>query len=185
MTQAVKDLVSRLISSEDVNELAHYGVPGMRWGVRKRRAGSSGSSEPERVTIKKNPKSGNLETTGGGGHRPSDDALRASAYRQKAKASGTSSLSNNELKVLVERMNLEGNYAKLLAANTPPPKGVKGFMKKLLEDEGKSIVGGKKTKTQNIAELIIKMNKAQAKRSAKGKHAAGPQAVRAAKQISN
>lgn len=72
------------------NDLAHVGVKGMRWGVRK----GVGS-----------PRAGKkLKGTG-----QSVDARRV----QKIKKKKVSQMSNEELKLLTTRMQLEQNYAKL------------------------------------------------------------------------
>ena len=65
--------------------LAHFGVKGMKWGVRKNRSGSA-----------------------------SEDAQRADAAKKKIKTEGgIKALSNNELRDLVNRMNLEQQYSNL------------------------------------------------------------------------
>lgn len=69
------------ISMDDF--LEHYGVKGMKWGVRK----ASKASAPQK----------------------SEDYLRARQLKRKP----TSSLSNSELKFLNERLNLEQNAARL------------------------------------------------------------------------
>ena len=79
--------------------LSHFGVKGMRWGRRKDSSGSSGSQGPK-------PKS-------------SDDAKQASELSAKVKKSGTRSLSNKELRALVDRMALEKRFAEI---NTPAAK---------------------------------------------------------------
>lgn len=85
------------------NELRHYGVKGMKWGVRK---------APRAVATKQKP--GDYIQSKGGQRQPgSEDAFRTQTYRQMAKASTTDSLSNKELQALVNRMNLEQNYARL------------------------------------------------------------------------
>jgi hypothetical protein len=72
--------------------LAHHGVKGMKWGVRK-------------------------ETDTGTGRRhrlpKSEDALKSHAARSKAKTHGRDSLSNEELRALVNRMNLEQQFSTL------------------------------------------------------------------------
>ena len=89
--------------------LAHYGVKGMKWGVRKDSSPSSGPTEVTTRAIK-----GRVITTGGKGHAPSDDALKAAVGKQKAKKSGLASLSNKELQAVVTRMNLEQQYSRLI-----------------------------------------------------------------------
>lgn len=67
------------------NFLAHYGVKGMKWGVRKDRPYVPGS----------------------------DDAERAKSLKTRATTEGTRALSNHELQDLVTRMNLEQQYSRL------------------------------------------------------------------------
>lgn len=66
--------------------LEHYGTKGMKWGVRKSRV----------------PKQG-----------PSDDAKQAHKGLVKATVSGPQALTNRELKMVNERLNLEQNYQRL------------------------------------------------------------------------
>lgn len=76
---------------------AHYGIKGMRWGIRRNRAQlDAGSSE---------------------------DAAKANEIRAKVAKSGVSSLSNQEMQHLVQRMNLEQQYAR---ATYSPSKLMKG-----------------------------------------------------------
>lgn len=84
-------------------ELEHYGIPGMKWGVRKKRVpGSSSASAKPKPTM-------------------SADAKRVSNIKSKVKAKGRDSLSNDEMQDLVKRMNLEQQYR-----NLNPSKAKKG-----------------------------------------------------------
>lgn len=65
--------------------LAHFGVKGMKWGVRRTTS---------------------MDVS-------SDDARAAEAARIKAGKSGTKALSNKELRALVDRMNLEQQFDRL------------------------------------------------------------------------
>lgn len=88
--------------------LSHYGIKGMKWGVR--RANPSGKPAP----------SGDHET--------------AKAAKAKVKAGGLKSLSNEELKTYLERMDLEKRYKK----GNPGPKEEAGkFVKDILLQIGK------------------------------------------------
>lgn len=71
--------------------LSHYGVKGMRWGVRK--DDSAGSA--------KRP--------------PHEDAVKAKEAKAVVKKSGTEALSNKEFNELLKRMDLEQRYSKLTA----------------------------------------------------------------------
>lgn len=67
----------------NTGELEHFGVKGMRWGVRRKPTKSTG------------------------------DAQAADKVRAKIKSGGTKAVTNKELKKLVERMNLEQQYNRL------------------------------------------------------------------------
>ena len=74
--------------------LTHFGVKGMRWGVRKKQ-------EPVSTGVAKTPMS--------------SDAALTSKIRTKARTSGMSSLSNEELFALNQRLQLERQYSALTA----------------------------------------------------------------------
>lgn len=94
------------------NELSHYGVPGMRWGVRRSGASSTSSR------IKKGP--------------PSEDYKRM----QEMKKRGTKSLSTSELRELTGRMQLEKQYKDLSKASVS--KG-RTFVEDTFKSTGKEI----------------------------------------------
>lgn len=70
--------------------LAHYGVKGQRWGVRRTRAALARAARRE-------------------GREPSPEAARAKALSKKKR----SQLTNEELRFLNERQNLEQNNRRL------------------------------------------------------------------------
>ena len=142
--------------------LAHYGIKGMKWGIRRdrRKAANAVPLEPEDVQVSKNPKTGRLVTTGGRGHNPSEDAVKAAALRQKAKASGASSLSNKEIQELVTRLDLEGKYAKAMAANAPPKSAGRKFLEDFVSQEAKKYM--KTGKTPGFIQAIINLGEARA-----------------------
>lgn len=74
------------------DELYHYGVKGMKWGVRKDRSKSSGSSRKKRET-----------------YGWSKDAKRANSIKKKS----VKQMTNKELQTLNKRMELEKNYSRL------------------------------------------------------------------------
>ena len=75
--------------------LEHFGVKGMRWGVRKKQ-------EPVSTGVAKTPMS--------------SDATLASKISTKARTSGMSSLSNAELQALNQRLQLERQYSSLVGS---------------------------------------------------------------------
>jgi len=84
--------------------IAHFGVKGMHWGVRRNRS--------SKIQVQTGP-GGHLKTRGGHDRLPSSDAVRAAALRQRARKSTTKSLSNQELRDLLQRMQLEKQYRDL------------------------------------------------------------------------
>lgn len=111
--------------SNDV--LAHFGVKGMHWGVRRsREERMAARSAPSKVKVKSKPavrgsqdvkvrvRAGRQATTTGGRRNvATEDAIRVAALRQKAKASHTDALSNHELDAAVKRMQLETKFKDL------------------------------------------------------------------------
>jgi hypothetical protein len=111
--------------------LAHYGVRGMRWGVRR----SEG------------------ELHGGGSGHVSTDHQNAQAAKEKAKKHGTKSLSNKELQDMINRMNLEQQYARV----APTPKGVR-FLKAGTKFTGDVLINvGKQQATKLAADHATKL----------------------------
>lgn len=106
--------------------LSQYGVPGMKWGRRK-------NDGPTSVRVIEKPGQ-KLQTKGGERQPASGDAKKHAETRQKARRSSTDSLSDAELRALVNRMNMEQQYSNLSkqANNT----GAKKFIKKFLSDKG-------------------------------------------------
>lgn len=109
--------------------LSHYGIKGMKWGVR--RANPSGGSS----TNEKPP--------------PSADHNTAKAAKAKAKEGGLKSLSNDELKVYLERMDLENRYRK---GNPKPSSEVNKFIKDTLLNIGKQEAA--KYAAKQVAKLL-------------------------------
>lgn len=146
--------------------LAHYGIRGMRWGVRKNRSSPTETTkEPVDVTIKSYP-GGKIQTSGGHNQPPHDDAKRASAYRQQARVSGPNSLSNAQLKALIERIRLENDYNKIRAAEIEAAKSPsRRFLEKFIKSERDTVLKGKKPQTQQGIEMLIAMQKKRATRT--------------------
>jgi len=112
--------------------LAHYGIKGQKWGVRRK---DPSGSAPTSVDVQTKPGKGVAKTTGGTNHPVHEDAKKAAVSKQVAKKSSTDALSNQELQQLVSRMNLEQQYTRLKAGD-PRADRVSKFLSKLLGAEG-------------------------------------------------
>lgn len=97
------------------NILAHYGVRGMRWGVRRK-----ATVNAQEIVVSDRRKK--LKTSGGKGLPAHSDAVRARTVGQKAKGSGLKALSNDELSELQRRLNLEQSVKRLQYNDASPPK---------------------------------------------------------------
>lgn len=94
-------------SSEDL-ELFHYGIKGMKWGVR-RPEGSDGNVSSRF-----------------GGKKKDDTPESADAQKVKSlKSKPLSSMSNQELRELNKRLDLEQNYSRLTKQPSKIQKGIK------------------------------------------------------------
>ena len=90
--------------------LEHFGVMGMRWGVRRSQSNGSSSVSPE--------------------------AAKARALQGQVKIHGTQSLSNNDLQTLVTRMNLEKQYSQLSGQQVGQGRR---FVRGIVQDSGREL----------------------------------------------
>jgi hypothetical protein len=97
--------------------LEHYGIKGMKWGRRK-----AGSDEKATVSV-------NNKEVAAGPVKASTDAVTVGGYKSRVAAGGIDALSTKELQQLVNRQNLEQQYAKL---NPAPVSAGQKFMTETL-----------------------------------------------------
>lgn len=128
------------------NILAHFGVKGMKWGVRRDRSPA--------VSVQDKRK--RLKTKGGHGLPADPSAVRARVIGQKAKASGLKALTDQELKEYANRLNLEQNVKRLQYQDSPP---VKRFVLKQLGQTGQESVkaASNEVVTQRVRRVFVKV----------------------------
>jgi hypothetical protein len=185
-----------LVTDDDIQKaigtsLKHYGIRGMRWGVRRTDA-QIRAETPVVAVVKKG--SSQVKTSGGTGSGPSDDVVKVAVARQKMKASGINALSNAELKAITDRMNMERNFAEAVG-KLPPKHPGRAMVKKMIKEQGKSelnglITGKTGTWTKRIGLLLTTTQAARkapaptlAALGARGAIKTGAKAVKGAFQV--
>lgn len=116
------------------NELYHYGVLGMKWGVRKDRK-KSGKKKAKLV----------LESP----FKPKPKQQSSPTQSSSSTKRSISDMSDDELRALINRMQLERQYKQMMAQ--PPSKG-KAFVKKFLAENAQTIA---KTAISKYANRVI------------------------------
>lgn len=102
-----KSVPSRSLTYQNYEDfIAHVGVKGMKWGVRKK--SSSASKTP-----------------------PSADAKRSMDIKKQAKTDGLKTLSNKDLQDFINRKNLEKQYKTLQKESDVMDRGNKHIQKAL------------------------------------------------------
>jgi hypothetical protein len=91
------------VTTQEVGKefISHHGVLGMKWGHREQR-----SATPVTATSSSGRKA-SISTGGGKNHPAHDDAIKAAVVKQKIKSSGHAAVSNQELRDLISRSQLE------------------------------------------------------------------------------
>lgn len=177
-----------LFTNEFIEEadLMHYGVKGMKWGVRRNNDGRSGtfkrmreekqfrkavsgssatrytgeSGEP--VVAFSKPKRGVVATTGGSNVKVSEDAEIAQVYRHIAANNSISSLSNKQIEAVTKRFQLESNYQQALEKRYPPKQNpLKKIASDFIASEIKGLKGGKPAPAANFLVNVAKGTKAK------------------------
>jgi hypothetical protein len=116
-----------VLSHSEVDEfLEHFGIKGMKWGIRKDKA--------KRPSI------------------ASEDAQRAAASAKIVKRHGTKALNNKELQELVTRMNLEQQFSTLSSKRMGAgEKFARDLLTNVAKQQASSLINGLATQTLNNA----------------------------------
>jgi hypothetical protein len=96
-------------STESVGEqflIEHFGIKGMRWGIRKEPP-KAVSPTAKSVVPHGSRRKTKIERNGGENHPATEDAIKVEKARAKLKKSGPKALTNNELRDVAERLRLE------------------------------------------------------------------------------
>jgi hypothetical protein len=115
--------------------LEHYGVKGMKWGVRR---SQSAVTTTQKIAVGPRGKT-KIKAKGGHAHEATPDAIKAATLKQKHRKSGAAALSNQELRDLATRMQLEQQVKSLDAQSKSSGKKL---AKGLLKEEGNQALGG-------------------------------------------
>ncbi len=131
--------------------LEHFGVKGMKWGVRRagdhflekglavstpgsRARGAAAAKASKKVKVK--DKGRKIKTSGGKGLPAHPDALRAHRVGQVVKKSGLKAVSNEDLNTFATRLQLEQNVSRLTSREKSKATQ---FVSNVLSQSGKSL----------------------------------------------
>lgn len=106
--------------------LEHYGIKGMRWGVRQQRSVET-KAHVDTGLFRRQTR---VQAKGGEAHPAHEDAVVAAVQKQKLKKSGTDALSTRELQQLAGRLELEARVETLAT------KKGKRFVSRQIEQQG-------------------------------------------------
>ena len=124
--------MDNLIVETENDELMHYGVKGMKWGVRRKRYLSKARSKVRKLKrdrVKKKEE------------QKAERAARKVAKKtsEQPKRKPVSEMSDEELNAAIKRMQLERQYKQLHAENNPSSDRGKKFVVNVLEKSGEQL----------------------------------------------
>lgn len=117
------------------NELLHYGVLGMKWGVKKARKSSNTVDETRR---KSNTQNSNTQKSNTQNSNTKQQSKKFVTKKQKQKQimDDLNSMSDKELRDRLNRMQMEQQYIRMM---TPEKSAAKKQVEQFLINEGRNI----------------------------------------------
>lgn len=116
------------------DELMHYGVKGMKWGVRKSsNTSTSGHKKKKPGPVQMFVKKKNAAKKQKAAKKAAEEAAK------KAKKRSISEMTNEELEARIKRLETEKRYRELVAASNPKATRGKEFVTRVLERSGEQL----------------------------------------------
>lgn len=136
--------------------LAHHGVKGMKWGVRKKRQSRVDTSAVNELARRKNQNVGMVDPSTVGAKKTGNPNVAMPDHSTLSKPSGglvrrpnTAHLTDKQLQDTINRMRLDQQYAELTAPKTSPgKKWIKGLGTKLANNLQDAIA-------KNASQMIV------------------------------
>lgn len=151
--------MSDLTLNEDLDDiLEHYGIKGMKWGVRRsdaQLARARGKRKKSSTQVRVNKDRTEIDKVRiKGKPAPSEDAIDAEIANKKAKKGGVKTLSNQELQALNQRLNLEQQYSNL--TKKQKSNGAKAMDSLLKELKAQQVRDAAQWASKKAVEQILK-----------------------------
>lgn len=122
------------------NELLHYGVLGMKWGVKKARKSSDTVDETRRKSNTQNSNTQNSNTqksnTQNSNTKQQSKKFVTKKQKQKQIMEDLNSMSDKELRERLNRMQMEQQYIRMM---TPEKSAAKKQVEQFLINEGRNL----------------------------------------------
>lgn len=117
------------------NELLHYGVLGMKWGVKKARKSSDTVDETRRKSNTQNSNTQKSNTQNSNTKQQSKKFV-TKKQRQKQIMEDLNSMSDKELRERLNRMQMEQQYIRMM---TPEKSAAKKHVEQFIINEGRNL----------------------------------------------
>lgn len=122
------------------NELLHYGVLGMKWGVKKARKSSNTVDETRRKSNTQNSNTQKFNTqksnTQNSNTKQQSKKFVTKKQKQKQIMEDLNSMSDKELRERLNRMQMEQQYIRMM---TPEKSAAKKQVEQFLINEGRNL----------------------------------------------